>query len=176
MKNISNILPEDLWNKRKHEVFWDRTVEFDTWKKQFINGHLSYVIPTIDYLPIKDVIKLLGKKSFSENWPIIRLIAIKNWKKAPGRIAKWDTVWSYITTKSFDIKPLPEWKTLSVRRRDFLLYVAFNQGKSIYSIAKTLNMQYRRAHEHAKCLSKIGFINIRPIKHNNRTVHTLWVW
>jgi predicted transcriptional regulator len=44
------------------------------------------------------------------------------------------------------------------RRRELFVAVAREPGKSIYEVAKSLGMQYRRAHDHAVNLIREGKI------------------
>jgi len=46
--------------------------------------------------------------------------------------------------------------------------VAKLPGKSIYEIAKLLDMQYRRAYDHAKALTQEGRIKGREVVEGNR--------
>lgn len=55
------------------------------------------------------------------------------------------------------------------RRRDFLTQVACAPGMSIYEVAKSLGLQYRRAHDHATNLLRDGKIRaVETIERGHR--------
>lgn len=70
----------------------------------------------------------------------------------------YDIVWSKLAGGGWNLRPFSDFYTMPERRRQFLMAVAKAPGKSIYEIAKLLDMQYRRAHDHALTLIKSGKI------------------
>lgn len=147
----------DHWTSIKHTVFWDRDVSLDAWREGFLTGHRSYFPHSILWMHPRDGAKLLGREQFLTLWPKVRIFA-DHYPEVSRRIKIWDAAWSKAVSGAYSVLPKPEWSTLPRRAKDFLIYVAQHPGQSIYAVAKGSGSTYKRAYEHAKTLTSLGFL------------------
>lgn len=146
------------WSSLAHDAFWDRQVSQEDWRKGFLAGSASYLPQTLKSIEPRHAIALMGKAAFVQAWPSLRVDFLERHPEWLRRVRKWDVYWSLAATGTLDVRPLPSWAKLPRRTKEFLLYVAKHQGTSIYAVAKGLAMTYRRAHDHARRLTDLGFL------------------
>lgn len=150
MKPLSQIEP---WESVSRKAYWDRDVPLEKWRERVSEGHRSYLPDAVLGMDFSEFVHFYGVKSFVRDWPLLRA-------KLPEHVARkagvYDLAWGRLAGGGWNLRPFPEFGSLPERRRQFLVAVAKNPGKSIYEVAKALGMQYRRAHEHAVNLVRDG--------------------
>lgn len=150
MKARNEIQPWDIVSKK---VYWDREVALEKWREMVHLGHRSYLPDAITTMDVVEFLHFYGAKRFVEDWPTLR-------SALPGsampRAGTYDLAWSRLAGGGWNLKPSQDFLSLPKRRKQFMIQVARSPGKSIYELAKSLGMQYRRAHEHAEALLKAG--------------------
>lgn len=143
------------WAAVSKKAYWDRNVSLDRWKKMVAVGHRSYLPDAISAITPVEFIGFYGLANFTRDWPTMRA-------KLPAEAMKnagmFDLAWSRAVGGGWNLKPTGDFFDMPEKRRFFLTLVARTPGKSIYEIAKSLGLQYRRAHDHAVLLIKTGKI------------------
>lgn len=152
MKPLAQI---ESWESVSRKAYWDRNVSLEKWRERTSDGHRSYLPDAVLGMDFQEFVHFYGMKRFIQDWPLLR-------SKLPEQVANksglYDLAWSRLAGGGWNLRPFPEFYSLPKRRRQFLAAVAKNPGKSIYEVAKSLDLQYRRAHEHAANLIKEGMI------------------
>ena len=152
MKEIS---PGESWEAASRRAYWDRDVPLESWRMMVRAGHRSYLPDAIVRIPVAQFVHFYGTEQFLLDWPMIRaLLPVEAAEKA----GMHDIVWSRLAGGGWNLRPSPDFYRMPRRRREFLARVARSPGESIYRIAKSLSMQYRRAHDHAMSLIREGRI------------------
>ncbi len=157
MKPIHEIEP---WEAVSKKVYWDRDVELDKWREMVARGHRSYLPNAVAAMDVIEFIHFYGAKRFVEDWPELResLSAA-----ATQRARTYDMAWSRLVGGGWNLLPTKDFHDMPKRRKQFLLRAASAPGKSIYELAKDLDMQYRRAHEHAQRLIDEGKLRDKEV-------------
>ena len=152
MKPLTNIEP---WESVSKRAYWDRDVALDKWQSMVSAGHRSYLPGAVDVMDVSEFVHFYGKQKFTADWPRFRA-------QPPDNIARkayvYDIVWSQLAGGGWNLRPFSDFADMPERRRQLLVAVAHTPGRSIYQVAKSLNMQYRRAHDHAVHLMQVGKI------------------
>jgi len=145
----------DTWETVAKRAYWDRDVSLDVWREKVREGHPSYLPDAVSAMSAAQFIHFYGAQGFLLDWPAMR-------SKLPatvaGKAGMYDLIWSKLAGGGWNLKPAPDYYLLPKRRREFLAQVARDPGESIYQVAKSLHMQYRRAHDHATALVSEGKI------------------
>lgn len=145
----------ESWDAVSKKVYWDRSVALEKWRERVAEGHRSYLPDAVSTMNVREFIHFYGAGRFVSDWPSLRGLL-------PEAVAKhagiYDLAWSRMAGGGWNLRPTEDFFSMPAKRRLFLLSVAKHPGKSIYEIAKSLGMQYRRAHEHAENLVKAGRI------------------
>lgn len=153
------------WESVSRKAYWDRNVPLERWREAVSAGHRSYLPDAVCGMSVSEFIHFYGVNRFILDWPNLR-------QRLPEQAAKkagvFDLVWSQLSGGGWNLKPFPDFHTMPKRRRDFLRSVARTPGKSIYELAKSMGMQYRRAHEHAADLIRTGKIRGSDVVENGR--------
>lgn len=113
-----------------------------------------------------EFVHFYGLSKFERDWPALRA-------KLPGEAIKhaaiYDLAWSLAVSGSWNLRPTADFFSMPEKRRDFLTQVARAPGTSIYEAAKSLGLQYRRAHDHAAALLREGKIRaVETTEHGHR--------
>ncbi|MBI5900532.1 MAG: hypothetical protein HZB40_15040 [Rhodocyclales bacterium] len=141
------------WEEVSRKAYWDRSVQLEKWREEISAGHRSYLPGAVSGMSVSEFVHFFGKERFIADWPRLRALL-------PGKIASkagvYDLAWSKLAGGGWNLRPTPDFNAMAARRRQFLVAVARTPGKSIYEVAKSLGMQYRRAHEHAVNLIRDG--------------------
>lgn len=137
------------WDVVSKKAYWDRNVEPQQWRDRIAIGHRSYLPDAIKAMRPLEFIHFYGRDTFVLDWPRLRALLPKN---VHTHCPFYDVFWSQLAGGGYNLKPFPDHYELPERRRQFLRAVAKIPGKSIYEVAKSLDMQYRRAHDHALAL------------------------
>uniref|UniRef100_UPI0040556862 hypothetical protein n=1 Tax=Orrella sp. TaxID=1921583 RepID=UPI0040556862 len=153
------------WEVVSKKAYWDRDVNLDNWRERLALGHRSYLPDAVIAMHAKEFLHFYGVKPFVQDWPRLRAQLPANFA---NRVALYDVFWSQLAGGGYNLKPTPDFYEMPKRRREFLIAVAKYPGKSIYEIAKRLDMQYRRAHDHAATLIEAGRIKGREIVEGGR--------
>jgi hypothetical protein len=154
------------WEVVSKKAYWDRNVSLEKWREKVIEGHMSYLPDAVATLSPLEFIHFLGANEFKLNWVKMRAKLPLGFLKHTG---VYDIVWSKLISGGWNLAPSADFYNLPKRKRAFLIEVAKTQGKSIYEIAKTLNMQYRRAHDNAKSLIQSNKIkSIEVVENGHR--------
>ena len=148
----------DTWATLSKKVFWDRDVALDRWRARVAAGHRSYLPDSIATMTPVEFVRFYGLDHFKRDWPLLRAALPKQTLKSAS---VFDVAWSHAVGGGWNLVPAADYHAMAAKRRAFLTEVARVPGKSIYEVAKNLGMQYRRAHDHAKCLIAVG--KIRPV-------------
>lgn len=149
---------ERAWEDLRVQAFWDRAVSLHDWREGFFAGSPSYGPQTLRGIRAADAIPLLGAAEFVQAWPALREVYLTLLPDMRRRIRTWDSYWSREVSGTADIAPLEAWARLPRRTREFLVHVARRPGDTIYGAAKAIGATYRRAHDHYRRLSALGFL------------------
>ena len=152
---MSEAARSDTWRTLSKKVFWDRDVALQRWRERVAAGHRSYLPDSIATLTPVEFVRFYGLDNFKRDWPALRAALPKETLKFAS---VFDVAWSHAVGGGWNLVPAADYYAMAARRRDFLTEVARAPGKSIYEVAKSLGMQYRRAHEHAGSLIEAGKI------------------
>lgn len=166
MKPRNTIEPWDAVSKK---VYWDRDVALDKWREMVHAGHRSYLPDAVATMDVTEFVHFYGAKQFVLDWPTLR-------SSLPGPVAQragtYDLAWSRLAGGGWNLRPVKDFHDMPRRRKQFMVQVALSPGKSIYELAKSLGMQYRRAHEHAQTLIKEGKLRDREgVENGHRKRH-----
>jgi hypothetical protein len=146
--------PEN-WEAVSKKAYWDRDVPLEKWRERISTGHRSYLPDAVSGIDVAEFVHFYGAERFVRDWPTLRPLL-------PGKVAKrtgvYDLAWSRLAGGGWNLRPVPDFNAMPERRRQFFVAVARSPGKSIYEVAKSLGMQYRRAHDHALNLIREGKI------------------
>lgn len=137
------------WNKLSKIAYWDRDVSLSQWKKMIKIGHPSYLFDAVKTFKVPQFIYFLGVNNFKLLWPKLLSVLPSAYLKYTGM---YDVVWSQLVGGGYNLEPTLDLSSMPQKRFEFLLEVARHPGGNVYQIAKNLNVQYRRAYEHAKNL------------------------
>ena len=143
------------WETVSRKAYWDRNVPLERWRKMVAVGHRSYLPGAISAMTPVEFVRFYGLPNFRRDWPTLRA-------KLPVETVQYagvfDVAWSHAVGGGWNLKPTEDLLAMPEKRRSFLTLVARTPGKSIYEIAKSLGLQYRRAHDHAVLLTRTGKI------------------
>jgi hypothetical protein len=134
------------WETVSRKAYWDREVPLETWRKMVSLGHASYLPDAVVGLGVAEFAHFYGVAKFIQEWPALRAQLPEKLSKKTGM---YDLVWSKLASGGWNLRPVADFTTMPKRRRQFFVEVACSPGKSIYEVAQSLGMQYRRAHDHA---------------------------
>ncbi|MFM9967367.1 MAG: hypothetical protein ACKVQK_03030 [Burkholderiales bacterium] len=156
----------DSWEAISKRIYWDRDVPLARWRARISIGHRSYLPHAIVAMTPAEFVRFYGLSKFKRDWPAIRA-------KLPGETLKYapvfDLAWSQAVGGSWNLRPTEDFYSIPEKRRNFLTQVARAPGSSIYQVAKSLGLQYRRAHDHAAFLLGEGKIrSVEVIEHGRR--------
>ena len=136
----------ESWDVVSKKVYWDRDVPLEKWQEGIFLGHRSYLPDAVLGMALAEFVRFYGARRFIQDWPALRTHLPD---QVVAKAGTYDLAWSRLVGGGWNLKPFPEFNTMPERRRQFLLAASKTPGQSIYELAKNLNMQYRRAHEHA---------------------------
>lgn len=156
---------EYTWEMTSKKAYWDRSINLDTWRSKVISGHPSYLPDAVKRMSAKEFIYFLGQEQFILNWPTM-LASLPTAYVSNSWICTLN--WSVLVSGSWNLLPKENFWLLSKKRREFFIQTAKQHGATIYCIAKSLNMQYRRAHEHAMDLIASSDIRGEHVFENGR--------
>jgi hypothetical protein len=156
----------DTWETLSKKVYWDRDVPLERWREGVSVGHRSYLPDAVSTMTPAEFVRFYGLSKFKRDWPALRA-------KLPDKTARYapifDLAWSQAIGGGWNLRPTEGFFSMPERRRDFLTQVACAPGMSIYEVAKSLGLQYRRAHDHAASLLKEGKIRaVETIERGHR--------
>lgn len=145
----------ESWEAVSKKAYWDRDVPLEKWQDRVSVGHRSYLPDAVTGMEVAEFARFYGIRKFVRDWPLLRA---KLPEKAASKAGVYDMAWSRLAGGGWNLRPTPDFSAMPERRRQFMTAVAKTPGRSIYEIAKSLGMQYRRAHEHAAHLIQSGRI------------------
>lgn len=156
----------DSWETLSKKVYWDRDVPLERWRERISVGHRSYLPAALSTMTPAEFVRFYGLSQFKRDWPALRA-------KLPKKTVKYapvfDLAWSQAVGGGWNLRPTEDYFSMPERRRDFLTQVARVPGMSIYEVAKSLGLQYRRAHDHAANLLRDGKIRaVETIERGHR--------
>jgi hypothetical protein len=156
----------DSWEALSKKVYWDRDVPLEHWRERISTGHRSYLPAAVSTMTPTEFVRFYGLSKFKRDWPALRA-------KLPKETVKYapvfDLAWSQAVGGGWNLRPTEDYFSMPERRRDFLTQVARVPGMSIYEVAKSLGLQYRRAHDHAANLLRDGKIRaVETIERGHR--------
>ena len=157
---------EIVWESVSKKTYWDRTVAVNDWRIGVKAGHRSYLPDAIIWMTAREFIFFYGIEPFKADWPRLRALLPQTALKKSGT---YDIAWSYLYSGGWNLKPTPDFFSMPERRRAFLVAACKAPGLNIYAIGKSLGMQYRRAHDHAKTLIAQGKLRGDGITEAGRT-------
>ena len=143
MKGLSNI---ESWESVSKKTYWDRDVPLEKWREKVSTGHRSYLPDAVSTMSAKEFVHFYGMERFVRDWPKLRAALPSASRRKTG---VYDLAWSRLAGGCWNLRPVADFYSMPERRRQFYVQVSRSPGKSIYEVAKSLGMQYRRAHEHA---------------------------
>lgn len=153
------------WDAISKKVYWDRNVALEKWREKVSLCHPSYLPDAVTIMTVAEFVTFFGHDKFWREWPTLRAALPA---KAAQHAGVFDLAWSQIAGGGWNLKPTPDFFKMPPRQRQFLAEVARQPGRSIYAVAKTLNMQYRRAHDHSVHLVNLGKIRAAETIENGR--------
>lgn len=156
----------DRWAVVARKVYWERDVPLARWRERISLGHRSYLPAAIATMTPVEFVRFYGEANFKRDWPALRA-------KLPQETVKYaavfDLAWSRAVGGGWNLRPTEDFFSMPGRRQDFITQVAYAPGMSIYEVAKSLGLQYRRAHDHATSLLREGKIRaVDTIEHGHR--------
>lgn len=154
------------WDVISKKVYWDRDVPLERWREKVSIGHRSYLPDAISTMTPAEFIRFYGFSKFKRDWPSLKA-------KLPKDVIKYasvfDLVWSQSVGGGWNLRPSEDYYSMPAKRRAFLTHVARTPGLSIYAVAKSLGLQYRRAHDHATRLIMDKKIRaLETVEHGHR--------
>lgn len=155
----------ETWESVSKKVYWDRDIPLEKWKDRISVGHHSYLPDAVTGMKVSEFVHFYGVKKFIRDWPVLRA---KLPEKTVRKVALYDMAWSNLAGGGWNLRPTPDYFAMPERRRQFMVAIAKTPGRSIYEIAKALDMQYRRAHEHAINLILSGKVRGKDVKESGR--------
>ena len=150
MKQMNTV---ESWESVSKKAYWDRDVSLEKWIEKVSIGHRSYLPDAISAMDISEFIHFYGAKKFTRDWPELRAHLPEN---VVQKIGVYDLAWSKLVGGGWNLRPYSDFNLMPKRKQQFLIAVAKTPGLSIYEVAKSLDMQYRRAYEHAANLRQEG--------------------
>jgi hypothetical protein len=153
------------WEVVSRKAYWDRDVDLTKWRDRIATGHRSYLPDAIKALHPKEFIHFYGSKAFVRDWPRLRALVPDS---VQAYCPFYDLFWSQLAGGGYNLKPYEDYHRMPKRRREFLTAVARHPGKNIYEVAQLLDLQYRRAHDHAMALIHLGRIKGRTVMEGKR--------
>lgn len=151
---------EASWETVSKKAYWDRDVPLEKWRDRVSSGHRSYLPDAVAGMDVSEFVHFYGAKRFVRDWPLLR-------SHLPEKIARkagvYDLAWSRLAGGGWNLRPSPDFNAMPERRRQFMAAVAKTPGNNIYEVAKSLGMQYRRAHEHAVNLMQAGKVRGKEV-------------
>jgi hypothetical protein len=156
----------ESWAALSRKIYWDRTVALEAWRQGIAQAKPSYLEDAVLRMKAREFVRFYGAPAFEKDWPRLRAALSPRARRA--RAPLYTLLWSQLRGGGFNLFPFPDIDELPRRRREFLLAVAREPGSSVYAIAKSLHMQYRRAHDHAAALIREGRIKGRPVVEQSR--------
>lgn len=156
------------WEVVSKKVYWDRDVPLERWREKISAGHRSYLPDAVSTMTPAEFIHFYGISNFRQDWPRIRAKLPRETIKYAG---VFDLAWSQAVGGGWNLRPTEDFFSMPLKRRTFLIQVARTPGMSIYAVAKSLGLQYRRAHDHATRLLADGKIRaFETIERGHRTL------
>lgn len=155
----------ESWDAVSKKVYWDRDVTLDKWREMVHAGHRSYLPDAIATMDVTEFVHFYGAKRFVQDWPTLRC-ALQG--PAAQRASTYDLAWSRLAGGGWNLRPVKDFHDMPKRRKQFMAQVALSPGQSIYELAQSLGMQYRRAHEHAQTLINEGKLRDQETVENGR--------
>lgn len=153
------------WEAVSKKAYWDRDVPLEKWRDRVFTGHRSYLPDAVGGMAVSEFVHFYGAKSFVRDWPRLR-------SHLPETVARkagvYDLAWSWLAGGGWNLRPVSDFNAMPERRRQFMVAVARAPGKSIYELAKSIGMQYRRAHEHAINLMQAGKVRGKAVVEGGR--------
>ena len=148
------------WEAVSKKAYWDRDIPLEKWQDRVSIGHRSYLPDAVTGMDVSEFAHFYGLRKFVRDWPLLRA---KLPEKSVRKAGVYDMAWSRLAGGGWNLRPTPDFSTMPERRRQFMIAVAKAPGRSIYEIAKSLGMQYRRAHEHAVNLIQAGKVRGKEV-------------
>jgi len=162
MKPINTV---ESWKSVSKKVYWDRDVSLEKWIEKVSVGHRSYLPDAISAMDVSEFLYFYGVKKFTRDWPELRCHLPENVARKSG---VYDLAWSKLVGGGWNLKPYSDFNHMPKRKQQFLIAVAKTPGLSIYEVAKSLDMQYRRAFEHAVNLRREGKMRASEVVESGR--------
>ncbi len=161
----------DSWESVSRKAYWDRDVSLEKWKEKVSQSHRSYLPDAVVGMDVTEFMRFYGVQPFIQDWPALRahLPAL-----VVGKAGLYDLAWSRLVCGGWNLKPCSDFNAMPKRKRQFLISVAQMPGRSIYQVAKSLDMQYRRAHDHARQLMQEGKLRGKTVLEGGHTKTKLY--
>lgn len=150
----------ESWETVSKKAYWDRDIPLEKWRDRVSMGHRSYLPDAVAGMEVSEFAHFYGVRKFVRDWPLLRA---KLPETAARKAGVYDMTWSWLAGGGWNLRPFPDFTAMPERRRQFMVAVAKTPGKSIYEVAKTLGMQYRRAHDHAVNLIQAGKVRGKDV-------------
>jgi hypothetical protein len=161
----------ETWDAVSKKVYWDRDVALDKWREMVHTGHRSYLPDAIATMDVTEFVHFYGATRFVQDWPTLRS-ALSG--PVALRAGTYDLAWSRLSGGGWNLRPVKDFHDMPKMRKQFMVQVALSPGKSIYELAKSLGIQYRRAHEHAQTLIKEGKLRDQATVENGHRKRNLF--
>lgn len=157
MRSLSEV---ESWEAVSKKVYWDREIPLEKWSERVSTGHRSYLPDAVAGMDVLEFVHFYGVKHFIHDWPLLRPLVPKNIVR---KVYVYDLAWSKLAGGGWNLRPTSDFNAMPERRRQFLTEVSKIPGRSIYAVAKSLGMQYRRAYEHSVNLIQTGKIRGKEV-------------
>jgi hypothetical protein len=158
----------ESWEAVSRKAYWDRDVPLEKWRTKVSEGHRSYLPDAASSMSVAEFVHYYGVDKFVRDWPALRARLPAAAAKRAGML---DLAWGRLVGGGWNLRPVADFYSMPARRRQFLVQVSKTPGKSIYEVAKALDMQYRRAHDHAVTLVQEGKIrSVATVEGGHRKV------
>lgn len=155
----------ESWEAVSKKAYWDRDIPLEKWRDRVSTGHRSYLPNAVTGMEVSEFAHFYGVRRFVQDWPFLRAQLPE---KAARKTGIYDLAWSWLAGGGWNLRPSPDFCAMPKRRRQFLVAVAKTPGRSIYEVAKSLGMHYRRAHEHAVNLIQAGKVRGKDVVEDGR--------
>lgn len=164
-------MSDGSWEDLCKKVYWDRDVPLEKWKDRVSVGHRSYLPDAVTGMNVSEFARFYGVRRFVRDWPFLRS---KLPEETARKVGVYDIIWSRLAGGGWNLRPDPDFNDMPERRRQFMISIAKAPGRSIYEIAKSLGMQYRRAHDHAVELIRGGNVRGKQVMEGGRSKTKLY--
>lgn len=171
IKSMSERAVLNLWEKKKHGVFWDRNVAYKDWHAGVKAAKPNYISNTLEMMELYVFVALYGVDNFKQDWPKIHDNLLDKNKFNAGR---FNVLWRYLIAKNQNLIIKKEFCELPKKTKEVLMCINQQPGITPYKISQCLSMDYKNVSQHVKKLVELEMLNVKQTIENGRTQKQLF--